>query len=393
MKTKKKKKKKNQNSSNMIKSLIDIPSNGYNYDEVENIILIHNDYDIYLGIAELNDYKPICKIQAPNFTSSFKSSNPIYNTLPIDMTNEEQWLTVINKWTLLFQYINVNYHKCNIIFPLQINSSHSYKKILQQIFFEHFHFKGIHISCIPLTIAYSYGVFTGLMIDMTYNATYIVPIVDGFIIKNAIRTSYHLSMSKLCSYLIYRLRDKYNDIFISYTTPQMYKIALGIIKQYSFLVLNYQQAIDHIENYQRLLDINLMELDLTLNITDELFTTSEILFQPNSILLDELDIISLPLLIKDAIESCAIDNRKELLNSICPSGTGSMIIEFTNKLTYELKKIFPNNINQYIKVKNDPLRVTSSYTGTAILTTLPDFYDHMQINQQMLVNQTPQKRS
>jgi actin-related protein len=345
-------------------------------DEEEHIIVIaHEDHTISMGDAETETYQPTHTLLAPTFSdSSFKTLHAA-SGLP-RTANEKHWTKVQAVWTRMFASMQINPGDCSFVVTQSADNDVQQQKIYEMLF-EHFHARAVHVAQTPLLVAYAYGVFTGLIVQVTHERTSVTPIVDGFIINSGVRTAPHLSCNNMNDALMRRLRTSNTHVVSSMSTAQLLKLCDKIRKENAFCALDYKAALTDPAYAHRELSIDSVRPGSTLKLTDELFSIAELLFQPDVVLGDG-DLSSLADLILDSVQSCSIDCRQSLLSSICPSGDGSMLVNFPERLTAELKDKLPRAAT-YIAVKADPNRNHSVWSGGAILSSLPDFPLHVKL--------------
>jgi actin-related protein len=103
---------------------------------------------------------------------------------------------------------------------------------------------------------------------------------------------------------------------------------------------------------------------------NERFRTSEVLFKPEFIGLEEKGIHEL---IFESIMKCDVDIRRDLWGNVVCSGGSTMFEGLAERLKKELKNLAPNNVT--VKIVAPPERKYSVWIGGSILSSLSTFQD------------------
>jgi len=83
--------------------------------------------------------------------------------------------------------------------------------------------------------------------------------------------------------------------------------------------------------------------------------------------------ISLPCMIRDSIQCCNVDLRKELLQSLILVGGGSILPGLVERLNKELSIILPSTLKPKFLIPSKNERLFSTFIGASILASLGSF--------------------
>ena len=281
---------------------------------------------------------------------------------PIDRGEIKDWYYMETIWDHIFTNalkIDPEKHKV-LITEVSKNQKENREKIAQ-VMFETFNIPGLYIANPALLSLCSYGKFTGVVVDLGYGTSQIVPIYDGVVYPTAVVRQL-LAGRDLTEYMAKILKEKgYN----------FYNASRGIsrdIKEKScYVSLNYEEEIKSVEKFD-------YELPDGTHIfpKETRIKCPEILFKPN-ILGNELGICNIGQACYNSIQKFDNDIRKDFYNNILLSGGTSMFKGLKERLEKEIKDLVPQSMKEEIKVIASDERKFLAWIGGSILSSLSTF--------------------
>jgi actin, other eukaryote len=219
---------------------------------------------------------------------------------------------------------------------------------MTEIFFETFSIPLMYLSQQSTLSLFAGGLTTGLGVNLGYGVTHTVPVYEGFELKNQI-SSLDFAGKEITELMKNLLKEKGNEVET--------EIVNEIKEKHSHVKPNNTK--DEL--------LNEKEYELPdgkkICLGDELYKSTEILFQPNIIGKGEFGIQDK---IIDSIEGCSEEIRKELYGNISLSGGTSMSQGIENRLLNELKL---KNESIEFKIHSNLNRNYSSWIGGALLAS------------------------
>lgn len=244
-----------------------------------------------------------------------------------------------------------------------LNPKYNREKITK-IMFETFNIPSMYISCDAVLSLYSSGRTSGLILDSGNDLTRIVPIYEGYKVQKGI-FNYLIAGKNITEYLMKLMIDKNYDI----NNYKGKEIIIEIKEKLGYLALNYENELKKdikLEKNYELPD------EKIINIEQEIFKCTEILFKPNKQINKEGDKFGIHEATFRCIKKCDVDIRKSLYENIVLSGGNSLLKNFDIRYNNELVNIV-NNSKLNIKVIATPERKYSTWIGGSILASLSNF--------------------
>ena len=284
---------------------------------------------------------------------------------PIDRGEIKNWDYMEKIWDHIFinaLKIAPEEHKV-LITEASKNQKENREKIAQ-IMFETFCVPGLYIANPAVLSLYSYGKFTGVVVDLGYGTSQIVPIYEHVVYPAAVVRQL-LAGRDLTEYMVKILKEKgYN----------FYNASRGIsrdIKEKScYVSLNYEEEIKSVEKF----DYELPD-GTHIFLKENRIKCPEILFKPN-ILGNELGICNIGQACYNSIQKFDNDIRKDFYNNILLSGGTSMFKGLKERLEKEIKDLVPQSMKEEIKVIASDERKFRAWIGGSILSSISTFESH-----------------
>ena len=284
---------------------------------------------------------------------------------PIDRGEIKNWDYMEKIWDHIFinaLKIAPEEHKVLITEASKNQKENRYK--IAQIMFETYNIPGLYIANPTVLSLYGCGKFTGVVVDLGYGTSQIVPIYDEVVYPAAVVRQL-LAGRDLTEYMAKILKEKGYDF---------YNASRGIsrdIKEKScYVSLNYEEEIKSVEKFD-------YELPDGTHIfpKENRIKCPEILFKPN-ILGNELGICNIGQACYNSIQKFDNDIRKDFYNNILLSGGTSMFKGLKERLEKEIKDLVPQSMKEEIKVIASDERKFAAWIGGSIVSTVSSFESH-----------------
>ena len=236
-----------------------------------------------------------------------------------------------------------------------LNPKQNREKITQTMF-ETFHVPSFYLAKQAALALFSTGRQTGLVIDSGYQSTHTVPVYEGNVLPNTVNRL-NIGGDDATEYLQKILTER----GYSFTTSAEREIVRDIKEKLGYVAHDYNVEMDKgDENIEYVLPDGQV-----INIDNERFRCSEIVFNPNIIGIEE-DGISL-MAIK-SVRKCDKDIWKELMGNIVVCGGNSMFNGFADRIYKEITRITWSKplIDGYMrhnKVYSDVINLVDMYYG------------------------------
>jgi actin-related protein 4 len=107
--------------------------------------------------------------------------------------------------------------------------------MIREIFSKHFGQpppQQLYVASVPVLLAYNYGLYTGILVDVGESSTRVTPMVDGYIVRDAIQTSTQLSGFNVTEILTQRLLQQQSNVFCLLTPSYMHSLAEKLKQQH-----------------------------------------------------------------------------------------------------------------------------------------------------------------
>jgi actin len=303
---------------------------------------------------------------------------PIKNGIIDAEKMEPIWAHIFNKG------LNVKPEAHNVFLTESINSSNSEREKIAEIMFEKFSIFNIHIEPQQVMTLYSTTKTTGLILESGESMTHIVPIYEGYIIPQGIK-SIPLAGGNLTETFMEVEREKLSINNVGNIRECARKIkenyAEVLVEDYKLKTL--EKELDSIKLGKKSNKIgkeDLFELPdgNRIKIGDERFLAPERFFNPQFHDF-KYDNISLQNLIYDSVENCDIFLRKDFLSNIVLGGGNTIVKNFPERLKIELLNLYKNmsplkqELENSIKINAENERAYSSWIGASIICSISNF--------------------
>lgn len=276
---------------------------------------------------------------------------------PIDRGVICDWPGMVKLWTEVFQELGVDASKCKVLVTDSPTNSQDNRNHMVSTLFENFGPVGVFVASQASLVPYAAGRMTALIVDCGDSAIHIVPVYEGYTMKEQIQ-KFPLGGTDVAKFSEQSLRNcNPENTKWSVFDPQ------AILIKYGKVAEDYDQEVQSSTGHEHTLPCGSKVK------VDSLATYSpEMLFNPK-IADPESEVKGIHHLIDGCIKSCDIDCRQDLLSNIILAGGTSLIPGFPERLSKELGDL----LGPKFKVVVRPERNVYPWIGGSVMATLPEF--------------------
>lgn len=229
-----------------------------------------------------------------------------------------------------------------------------------ELLYEGLQVPALYIQNQSILSLYASGRTSGLIVDSGDSHTTVTPVIEGYILHNAIEKS-TVGGYEVTSQLQSMLRKN----GYSFYSSSEYEIIRDIKERLAYV--QYKAADSVKQGSEDELPYKLPD-GQTIHISSEKHLCTELLFNP---LLVGNESDGVHQMILNSIGKCDVDIRRNLFSSIVLSGGNTLFDGYGDRLLYELKRASQRDTRVKIAAPND--RILSSYIGGSILSSLSSF--------------------
>jgi actin len=272
-------------------------------------------------------------------------------------------------WSHVFyNELKVKPENHNVFITESLFNSNKERQEMAEVMFEKFSIFNIHIEPQPVMTLYSTTKTSGLIVESGEGMTQIVPIFEGYLVKNGIRAN-NLAGNMVTKHFLKSIDNRLKPFNLS--NPML--IAKKIKEKYSQVKIDdkYISSDRNQSESFELPDGNFIE------IKNEKFDIPEILFDPSNF---DLDLQPIQQMIADSIKEVDLNLRNSFLNNIVLGGGNTMINNFPERLKKELNNIYKfSDEKNSIKINAQNERMYSAWIGASVVCSISNF-QHMWIS-------------
>lgn len=232
-----------------------------------------------------------------------------------------------------------------------------------EIMFENFNVGASYVAIQGVLSLYASGRTTGIVLDIGDGVTHTIPIFEGYCVPYAINR-YDLAGRDVTDHMKRLLQDRGNN----FSTSSEREIVKNIKEKLCYCALDYEEEVKLYETKNMNKNYELPDGN-TIVIGDEMFKSTEILFDPELI---GKEIKGIDYAVHDSIQKAAMDVRRELYSNIVLSGGTTMIKDLDKRLEKELNILKPIKMNN-VKIIAPDERKYSVWMGGSILSSIESF--------------------
>jgi actin-related protein 2 len=286
---------------------------------------------------------------------------------------------IIRNWDdmeILWKYtfdekLNVDTRSSRILLTEPPMNPKANREKMAEVMFETFGYEGLHVAIQAVLILYAQGLMDGVVVDSGDGVTHIVPVYQGYVLKNNIRrmdlagrdiTTYLIKLLQLKGYAFNRTADfetvreiKEKFCYVGYDLALEKKLAL----ETTTLIQKYE-----------LPDGREIKIDA------ERFEAPEALFNPARV---DKEGMGLAELIFDTIQSCDVDLRSEFYKMIVLSGGTTMYPGLPSRLEKDIRELYLQRVLKgdrerlgkfKLAIEDPPFRKHMVFLGGAVFADI-----------------------
>lgn len=277
-------------------------------------------------------------------------SSPFRNGLIHDFDKMEKiWANIF------YDSLKVKPEAHNVFLTESLHSHNKEREKVAEIMFEKFSVFNIHIEPQSLMSLYSTTKTSGLIIDSGEANTHVVPIFDGYIIPQGIKT-FPIAGKVLTESLLQNIKDQLRQKNVANESMVCKKIK----EKYLELIADGNPEKKQIE----------LPDGSTIDIKDEIHNVPEAIFRPDLV---GYDIPGLHHMVIESVRSTDVFLRKELLGNMVISGGNTLIKKFPERLKSELSAITKQEEINSFKITAQDERMYASWIGSSVVCSISTF--------------------
>jgi actin-related protein len=259
----------------------------------------------------------------------------------------------------IFTKLKVEPSSTSILFAEPASNTDSNREKIKRILFEAFKVPKLLISKQSELILHAMWQRAGLVIDLGHSSTICVPYYEGFEISPGIRKT-KIAGNMLMDSINNYIKSTGNISVNIYDLPKRMEGLFYIANNFGLEMKFHERGLSSKDLAKKMEIFEGIEIE----IAEERFQIPEIFFQPELEGLNEPSLIDI---VKESINSCPIDVRKELTKNIIIAGGTAKIPGLELRLKSEVTNNFP--VDYYVRIISHPKREWTVWIGGDTLVT------------------------
>eukprot|EP00741_Cyanophora_paradoxa_P024464 tig00022075_g23621.t1 len=270
-----------------------------------------------------------------------------------------------------FDRLRIRPEECKVLLTEAPMNPKENREKLVRVMFEQYKFSAVYVQIQAVLTLYAQGLSTGVVVDSGEGVTHVVPVYDGFAIRNASRRI-NIAGRAVTNHLIKLLTNRgysFNRTADFETVRQMKE---------KLCYVSYDIETDKrlaVETTALVKSYTLPD-GRTVQIGRERYEAAEVLFHPGAINVEGPGIAEE---VFSAIQASDISIRPDLYKHIVLSGGSSMFAGLPSRLEKDIKNLHFERILQgdqsrkdviKIRVEDQPRRMYMVFTGGAVLADI-----------------------
>jgi len=260
------------------------------------------------------------------------------------------WKGLQEIWRHAFENVlQVDPANCTVLFTEASINSKNNRGILTDFLFSTFNVRAVHVNTRPVMSLLAAGLTTGIVVQSGDSVTFVVPVVNGSVVSNAIIRS-DIGGANVTDYFNKLLYDHGNHVMLTRDAVNQMK------EEFSFVTLDYAK---HEYDFQTL-NVTIGDNEYRAFVSDEHYSCAEILFKPELIGKTTHGIHQL---IVESISKCHYSVQKALFANIVLAGGNSMLRGLDDRVAKEVRNL---KSGETVNVTCVPNGKYSAFTGGSI---------------------------
>ena len=277
---------------------------------------------------------------------------------PISHGNIVEWHDMIKVWHhCLYTELLADISEQPLLITETANATEENKQEMANILFETFNCPAVYFMPTTILALYSTGKTTGIVLDSGYDVTNVMPVFEGYSIREAIKTELYGGKA---------IVDQLMKIYEEKVPSLKGNKAVGIAIKENECSVSSSQGPTKARSAAATV-FNLPD-GQSLPLGKELTEVPEMMFNPVE---GGYSKVSLQKLIANSLADCDEWLRQELADSTLVVGGNTHLSGFMERLTEETRTVCPTGL----KIDTLPDRIYSTWIGGSIFASLNTFHD------------------
>ncbi|XP_070580849.1 actin, cytoplasmic 2-like [Ptychodera flava] len=282
-------------------------------------------------------------------------------TCPVEGGIITDWDGIEKIWHHAYQKLGVASKDRPVFLTESPFSPKANREKMTQILFEKFNVPALYIGNTGLLCLFASGRTSGVVVDIGYGVTHIVPVHNNKIVPNTI-VKVPVSGRDLDNYLVKKLTAEHP--YFS-KKPADSKVISDVKENLCSVALDFQQELASAKANSSSEKSHELPDGQTITIGDERFRCPEALFQPSLLGIESPGIHEI---LNSSIAKCPAGVHKELYANIVLSSGTSMLPGLAERLQKEMSALAPSGTR--VKVTARPERKYASWIGSSIVASM-----------------------
>eukprot|EP00808_Paulinella_micropora_P007921 g6524.t1 len=296
--------------------------------------------------------------------------------------DDGDWTKLEDAWRALYKLLGADPKAHPVLVTIPVESPSFTRDRIMQVMFDKLSVPAIYIAEAPVLAAYSYGLFSGLVIDIGAKCAQVLPIQDGVILDLHVQKAKYLGGRAMDErMLMFLSQEQHLGRFPSHVMgPEERNGIAKKVKEHEGTVGlgsdGFQTALKDTskeKTYTHFLEKpEAGGASIELQLHQELIKCGEMLFNP-SLIQNTTNLLGVHQLAFKVIKDCPIDIRTTLFQNIILSGGGTCLPGFVERLQKEVKILAGPNVASQVQIRVHPGRKFAVWDGGSILSLFPAF--------------------
>ncbi|KAJ3428955.1 actin-2 [Anaeramoeba flamelloides] len=263
-----------------------------------------------------------------------------------------------------YKALRVAPEECYVFLTEPPNNLKATREKTTEIMFETFNTAAFYISISSALSLFSQGKREGFVLESGYDCTYAVPIHEGYALTHAIH-KLDIAGRDLTEYLS-KTSKIGNEIPLKKMHPSTrLETTRDLKEKLGYVALDFEKEMNLSSKSSSLNRNYELEDGQVITLGKERFQTTEVLFQPSLIGMEQVGIHEA---IYNSIMKCDVDLRKDFFANIYLTGGNTMFPGFAERLKREITALAPQSMN--VEIIAPPNRKNSTWIGASIIANI-----------------------
>eukprot|EP01125_Pyxidicula_operculata_P003483 TRINITY_DN143_c1_g1_i2.p2 TRINITY_DN143_c1_g1~~TRINITY_DN143_c1_g1_i2.p2 ORF type:complete len:416 (+),score=91.40 TRINITY_DN143_c1_g1_i2:148-1248(+) len=254
-----------------------------------------------------------------------------------------------------------------ILLTKKLNTTKDDSKILTQILFEKFNVPALYIQNEPPLTLYSYGLTTGMVVDIGETQTQISPLYEGFALPHS--QPLDIAGRNITNQLL-KLMNEFDNNNLNPSSSIDKLLCRELKEKLSFICSNDE---DKEEEEGKECRVPIGHRGKVYKLGNELYKCTEPLFNPGLLGAEYSSIPGIHECVRAAIQNTDQDLYQDLYHNIVLSGGSTLIRGFEDRFKKEITNVAPLPYKNTLVIRSEKDRHLSVFRGASILASLSTY--------------------